>query len=288
MNYATYDEPPEQVAERRAMWERAREAKASEFDYANDEPPSVPEAKGHLHHRARLINLVALKRAVEDKRDAARETLHRLDNIIGEEVEIQRTLTQVIASETVRLLEGLGFVSEGAHANREAVAREQIEAKLAANRRAAETAKAARPEVERRIALHDRQLEMLAKREQEFLSAALVEMLESSGLPQEYMRRIQSLRDVMQVIFALGDIADAYGWEKIEHQIRLPNPHDSRAPLVKSVPGIKLPRAGVDVLKLVPQERYVIKLDAKNPWRDVAAQLLDDPTKNVTVPALAA
>jgi hypothetical protein len=286
MNYATHDEPPEQVADRRAQWARDRKAKAAEFDYATGEPPAVAESKGHLHHRARLINLVALKRAVEDKRDAARETLHKLDRIINEEVETERTRTQVIASDTVRLLEGLGFVSEGTHANREAMARDQIEAKLAANRRAAETAKAARPEVERRIALHESQLETLAKRETEFLSAALVEMGEFLG--PVYVKRLNALREVMEVLFSLGKIADAYGWEKIERPMKAVNPHDSRAPLIIQVPEIKLPRAGLDTLKIVPNERFVIKLDDKNPWQAVAVQLLDDPTRDVALPALAA
>jgi hypothetical protein len=256
----------------------------AEFNYAEDEPPTVPEAKGHPHHRGQLINFVALRHAVTDRRDAARNTLHKVDRIINEEVETQRTLTEVVKSETVRLLEGLGFVSEGTHAEKESLAREQIEAKLAANRRAAETAKAARPEVERRIALHDRQLELLAKRKDDFLLPALREMAECLG--PVYIKRVQAVRDVMQILFALGE--RMHGWGKIERKILVPDPRDSWSRLERSIPEIKLPRAGLDTLKLVPDERFAIKLGAANPWDDIAAALLDDPTKPVALPSLAA
>jgi hypothetical protein len=206
-----------------------------------------------------------------------------LDRTINEEVETQRTLTQAIASEATRLLESWGYFAKGTHAEKEAVARDVIEAKLSANRRAAETAKAARPEVERRIALHERQLEMLAKRENDFLLPALREMAEVLG--PVYIKRVQAVREVMQILFALGE--RMRGWGKIERHILVQDPRDSWSRLEHAIPEIKLPRAGLDTLKLVPDERFSIKLGASNPWDDIAAALLDDPTRPVALPSLA-
>jgi hypothetical protein len=48
------------------------------FDYSEDQPPNVPEAKGHPHHRARLCNFVGLVRKLQDSIDADKASLGKL------------------------------------------------------------------------------------------------------------------------------------------------------------------------------------------------------------------
>jgi hypothetical protein len=260
------------------------------FDYSQDEPPVVPEAKGHPPRRARLINFVGLRDKVQDSIAADTESLHKVDRIIAEPAQDERTLGEIVKTESSRLLEFIGFLPKGTCEEKESVARDVVEKRLAANRRAAETATAARPEVVRRIAIKQSQLDELNKREGEFLFPAILEMLENSSIPQEYMRRIQSLREIMQLIFSAGEMLSGHGcgrWGRIEHMISEHNPHDTWHPVIKEVPGIKMPRAGVSNLKLVPESAFEIKLGDENPWHAIAEKLLASPAEPVALPPLA-
>jgi hypothetical protein len=253
----------------------------SDFDYENDEPPARPEAKGHPPARRALINYIAVKRGLEDKLGAEKERKHKLQRMIDEPAETEKTLAQTLKSESLRLLESIGFVSEGTHAEQENIARESIEAKLAANRRSADTARHAMPEVETRIALHELQLQQ-SNRKRDYLLPALIEAAEKYG--PVYIKRARALADVMEPLFSLGELV--HGWDKIERKIVVPEEHDNWSRKEVSVPEIRLPRAKIDTLKLVPDSQFVIKLPKENPWRAVVEQLIDDPTAAVKMPSL--
>jgi hypothetical protein len=265
----------------------------ADFDYEEDEPPACLEAKGHPPARRGLINFVVLRRSVQDSIAADMESLHKLDRIIAEPTQDERTLGEIVNSESSRLLEFIGFFPKGTCEEKESVARDVVEKRLAVNRRAAENAKAARPQVEQRIALKESQLEQLNKRENSFLLPAISEMLESSSLGHEYMRCINNVREIMQVIFAAGEMLRGNGvspgkWDKIERPIQVRQSHDHWNYDTVQIPEIVLPKAGMASLKLVPDERVKIKLADKNPWREIADKLLASPAEPVALPKLAA
>jgi hypothetical protein len=168
-----------------------------------------------------------------------------------------------------------------------------VEARLAANRRCADTAAAARPQVGARIAEKEAQLAQLNRRQESFLLAALQEMIDNSLLGQEYMGRLQSFREIAQVLFSAGEMLSGRGvspiaWDKVEHEDVRQMSHDNWSYEKIIVPGIVMPRAGTASLKLVPAERFVIKLPEKNPWHSVAENLLAFPHEPVALPHLEA
>jgi hypothetical protein len=105
------------------------------------------------------------------------------------------------------------------------------------------------------------------------------------------MKRIQSLRKIMQLIFGAGEILRGQGvgqWDRIERTISVYNEHDTWHPIIKELPGIEMPRAGLSTLKLVPAERFSIKLAEENPWHTIAEKLLASPADPIALPKLAA
>jgi hypothetical protein len=266
---------------------------ARDFDYENGTPPPSPGRKGHHPHRAKLIDFVAFRDGHRDSIAADVEALRKLDVIIDATVNDAKSLREFVSSEATRLLEAIGFLSPGSSDSKEATARDVIEARIAANRNSAETAKAARPQVEARVAVKREQLAQLEKREPELLAAARHEMIDCSSWGQEYVRRLQSLREIMELIWSAADLFQHKGasvgtWERINREIMRRSSHDSWSYEKIDVPNIKLPRPGLGALKVVPDERFTIGLPKENPWQAIAKQLLFAPAEKIPLPALAA
>jgi hypothetical protein len=246
-----------QMAERDRQW-AAEDANAELLAPVSGEPAFAAAAIGLSGARAMLARHLAweesFERAIEDLQRGRRRLL---DTIESPKV-IQASLMQRLVAGAQSAVAGI--IGEGpAAVDDGAAAYAQEKARQAAEEFAAETARMALPEIERRIDIATKRLNHLISRRNEWLVPVIRECAEAYAA--DYIKKLAAFRESASRLFAFQPLTGGFdsGWERLDR--------------------VTMPRPGSDVCKLVKKDRFVVEVspDDSAAVRDFAKRLLVDP-----------
>jgi hypothetical protein len=139
--------------------------------------------------------------------------------------------------------------------------RHQLEQKLKDDQHAAEVARTALGDIERRIAVKSIGLEFLESRVDSFVKAALAEAGHTSDLAERYLEKIDELHDLMALLAGLSWATGGGGYCKMEF------------------PKFKFPALADENLVIAFDEKAL--KSAAEPWRKLGQELLNNPTADI-------
>jgi hypothetical protein len=182
----------------------------------------------------------------------------------------QRSLAEAIASGARRMLAGMGIGTAEPELE-SALAPGQLEARLAAEKRASAEASAALEIVNEKIAVTEKQLAAIEARADEFVRPALRELAEPLGT--RYVKVINELAEVMSLIWAAEPMARDLEWGSGWHGFEK----------------LDLPLTGLASTKLVPPAKFRVRVsDAHRAfWKNARNTLLADPKAKISLPKAA-
>jgi hypothetical protein len=208
---------------------------------------------------------------LRDELDTLHTAAERLQKHLQAPEATQRSLTEAIARGARRMLAGLGVGTAEPELEGSALAPGQLEARLAAERRASAEASAALEIVNAKIRETEQRLRAVRARADEFVRPAIRAIMEP--LSVRYIRAVNELREVMSLMWAAvpllgGTGTYGSGFDNFEFS------------------GFNLPRPGLDGTKLVPDSKLKIRIDDKDVafWRNARESLLADPRAKISLP----
>jgi hypothetical protein len=170
------------------------------FDLEGEPPDGICNARGLSPQRARLARYHAWRMQEERKQSDLQTLKAKMQSIIdvpaATEAEIKREVKR-----TASFLMGRE-PTDGA----DIAKRRRLDDRLASERHAAEAAREALAEIERKTKIGELRLSRLNRRESEFVHPALIEVAEELGLGKLYLKKIAELREVTEIIFGLSKV----------------------------------------------------------------------------------
>jgi hypothetical protein len=213
-------------------------------------------------------DLVAFKAFEDQVRDeiaelqAAEEKLERtLDAPGGTESSIRDGITRSAR----KLLAGLGLLAAEPETSEDTVDPAQLEARWAAERRAAAVATEALGLVREKLAVARQRLEMLEGRRCLYLDPAMKEIAEPLG--HRLVRALNELREVYSLLGAYYETA---------------NIHTPKG----AYDGMRFHRPNFDSISAIPEHKFSISIDAahRQYWRNTEASLRTNPSARIALP----
>jgi hypothetical protein len=212
-------------------------------------------------------NLVGFKAFEDQIRDeiaelvAAEEKLERtLDAPNGTEA----TLRESISRGARKVLVGLGLLAAEPETAEDNIDPAQLEARLAAERRASAVASEALGLVREKLGVARQRLAMLESRRDLYLKPALKEIAEPLG--HRLVRALNELREVYSLLGSYYEVA----------KIHTPRKYDA----------LWFPRPSLDSISAIPDSKFGIAIDSEHRkyWRSTEATLRADPSKKISLP----
>jgi hypothetical protein len=246
--------------DRRAQQEY-REAKAQHDAELAAADRATAEIDGELANVRTLVDFKAVTDRLEDNIADLESAAARMQRHASAPARTAEAIAAAVKASAAKLLATVGITVDAAPSDPE-VPPEQLEAQLAAEKRAAAAAEEALRTINERLAVKRRLLAAVQSRRDAYLKPALREIAEPLG--QRFVRAIAELRECYSLLGSFTDVVDGHrGFEAIE-----------------------LSRPRLDTVKLAPDAKFKISIDPSHRafWRDTAKALEANPNSKITLP----
>jgi hypothetical protein len=243
-------EKPQFVKEREAAW-------------------AVERLDREVEQRCESIrDLVGFKAFEDQSRDEIAELQvaeERLERTLDAPNGTEATLRESVSRGARKLMVGLGLMAAEPETSEDTVDPAQLEARLAAERRASAVAAEALVLVREKLAVARQRLAMIESRLDRFLKPALADI--AAPLGHRLVRALNELREVYGLLGAYYEVAEL---------------HTPKG----SYDAMRFHRPGFDSISAIPDHKFSIGIDGEHRkyWRNTQATLLANPSTRISLP----
>lgn len=218
-----------------------------------DPPDDICSTRGLSPARARLARYLAWQRQIHDEHDKLEAKKANLLELMNAPATTE-SLIAALVKRTAAVLSGRADNDDGAAADRK-----QLDERLSTERHQAQAATEALKDIETELDRARLRVQRIGQRQAEFINAALIEAADQVGLGEAYLQKVTELRELVQLIFGLADVAGGYG-------AGLPMPKAVELPSIK-LPSIANEKAAA----------FWIEPKGSTAWADLAKALCANP-----------